>query len=125
MNSTALKVEESLRESVSNSSDQRQVRLQNSTIMLVDDEPVMLEIVQALLEEVGYRHFVSVVDSTTAIDVLQSENPDMLLLDLDMPGVDGFEVLEKVRLIDGYEHLPVIILTASEDPDNKLSLIHI
>ncbi len=125
MNTAALKVEDSISQSVAVTGDQRQVRLKNSTIMLVDDEPVMLEIVQALLEDVGYKHFVPVQDSTTAIDVLQKENPDMLLLDLDMPAVDGFEVLERVRKIDGYEHFPVIILTASEDPDNKLKALEL
>ena len=93
--------------------------------MMVDDEPVMLEIVQALLEEEGYRHFISVGDSTQAIDKLISADPDILLLDLDMPEVDGFEVLTRVRMIDNYQHLPVIILTASENPDNKLKALEL
>ena len=93
--------------------------------MMVDDEPVMLEIVQVLLEEEGYRHFVSVDDSTRAIDQLVKSNPDILLLDLDMPEVDGFEVLERVRRLDDYQYLPVIILTASENPANKLSALEL
>ena len=93
--------------------------------MMVDDEPVMLEIVQALLEEEGYRHFISVGDSTQAIDKLTSADPDILLLDLDMPEVDGFEVLTRVRAVDDYQHLPVIILTASENPDNKLKALEL
>jgi len=93
--------------------------------MMVDDEPVMLEIVQALLEEEGYRHFVSLGDSTQAVDKLISADPDILLLDLDMPEVDGFEVLKRVRMIDNYQHLPVIILTASENPDNKLKALEL
>jgi diguanylate cyclase (GGDEF)-like protein len=105
--------------------DKRNARLKNSTIMLVDDEPVMLEIVQALLEEVGYDHFISIEDSTKAIDVLISENPDILLLDLDMPEVDGFQVLQEIRTLEGYEHLPVIILTASEDPGSKLKALEL
>ncbi len=93
--------------------------------MMVDDEPVMLEIVQALLEEEGYRHFISVGDSTQAVDKLISADPDILLLDLDMPEVDGFEVLTRVRAVDDYQHLPVIILTASENPDNKLKALEL
>ena len=99
--------------------------LKTSTIMLVDDEPVMLEIVQALLEEEGYRHFISVEDSTQAVAQLVSANPDLLLLDLDMPEVDGFQVLERVRGLDDFAHLPIIILTASESPDNKLKALEL
>ena len=100
-------------------------QLKTSTIMLVDDEPVMLEIVQALLEEEGYRHFVAVEDSTQAVAKLVDANPDMLLLDLDMPQVDGFQVLQCVRELDDFAHLPIIILTASENPDNKLKALEL
>ncbi len=93
--------------------------------MRVDDEPVMLEVVQILLEEEGYRHFVSVEDSTRAIDELVKSSPDILLLDLDMPKVDGFEVLTKVRALEDYQYMPVIILTASENPDNKLRALEL
>ncbi len=103
----------------------QRAQIKNSRIMLVDDEPVMLEVVQVLLEEVGYQHFISIEDSTQAIDVLTKENPDILLLDLDMPQVNGFQVLEQLRTLDGYEHLPVIILTASEDPASKLKALEL
>lgn len=125
MTNAALKVETSSDEVVATNDDKRSVRLKNSTIMLVDDEPVMLEIVRALLEDAGYKRFVLVEDSTTAIDVLGNENPDLLLLDLDMPEVDGFEVLERLRKVKGYEYLPVIILTASENPDSKLKALEL
>ncbi|MDH3537173.1 MAG: response regulator, partial [Gammaproteobacteria bacterium] len=105
--------------------DPRHSQLKTSTIMLVDDEPVMLEIVQALLEEEGYRHFISVRDSTRAVDKLVKHNPDILLLDLDMPEVDGFQILKKVRELDDFVHLPVIILTASESSDNKLKALEL
>lgn len=105
--------------------DKKHSDLKSSTIMLVDDEPVMLEIVQVLLEEEGYRHFVSIDDSTEALARLVEANPDLLLLDLDMPQIDGFQVLEGVRALDDFEHLPVIILTASENPDNKLKALEL
>ncbi|MGK0283567.1 MAG: diguanylate cyclase (GGDEF)-like protein [Patiriisocius sp.] len=125
MQNNACRVEEYREDASFIKIDKRHVRLKNSTIMLVDDEPVMLEIVQALLEEVGYDHFISIEDSTKAIDVLISESPDILLLDLDMPEVDGFQVLQEIRTLEGYEHLPVIILTASEDPDSKLKALEL
>ena len=78
--------------------------------MMVDDEPMMLEIVQAFLEEAGYRNFVNVADSTRAIERLVAANPDILLLDLDMPEVDGFDVM--IELGDA---LPVTVMVTAFD----------
>lgn len=100
-------------------------RLKESTIMLVDDEPIMLDIVQALLEEEGYRHFIAVEHSREALLRLQEGKPDLLLLDLDMPEVNGFEVLRQLRDIEEYYFLPVIILTASSDPRSKLRALEL
>lgn len=99
--------------------------LKKATIMLVDDEPVMLDIVQALLEEAGYRNFIAVDDSREAIARMELGNPDIMMLDLDMPEVDGFEILTRVRRHEKYGHLPVIILTASEDPVSKLRALEL
>ncbi len=101
------------------------VSLKSSTIMLVDDEPVLLDIVQALLEDEGYQNFVSVQHSPAAIDKMIETNPDLILLDLDMPEVGGFEILENVRNIEKYQYLPIIILTASDEPDNKLKALEL
>jgi len=100
-------------------------QLKTSSIMLVDDEPVMLEIVQALLEEEGYRNFVAVENSTQAVATLIETNPDLLLLDLDMPQVDGFQILQAVRELDDFIHLPIIMMTASEQPADKLKALEL
>ena len=105
--------------------DTKHSELYSSTIMMVDDEPVMLEIVQAFLEEAGYRHFINVEDSTTAIHRLVETDPDILLLDLDMPEVNGFQILQKVRQHEDFKHLPVIILTASDKPIDKLKALEL
>lgn len=105
--------------------DSRFDRLKRASIMMVDDEPIMLEIVQALLEDEGYQNFIKVDDSTKAVARLLTTNPDILLLDLDMPEVDGFEVLKVVREQGHYKYMPVIILTASEDPESKLKALEL
>ena len=99
--------------------------LKKSTIMLVDDEPIMLDIVQALLESEGYENFVREEKSTQAINRLLETKPDIVLLDLDMPDINGFEVLASIREIEEYRFLPVIILTASEEPGNKLKALEL
>ncbi|MCG6938350.1 MAG: EAL domain-containing protein [Gammaproteobacteria bacterium] len=97
--------------------------LKIAKIMMVDDEPIMLDIVQALLEEGGYCNFIKVEHSSKAMMRLLNSKPDILLLDLDMPEVNGFDLLKAVRQQEDYQFLPVIILTASEEPGNKLKAL--
>ncbi len=98
-------------------------KLKNATIMIVDDEPSSIEVVKAFLEEEGYRHFVTVDDSVQALTILEEKRPDLLLLDLMMPEVSGFDILSALRHHPKYNHLPVIILTAAIDAESKLKAL--
>ena len=97
--------------------------LKDAKIMIVDDEPINIDVVQAFLEEEGYRNFVTIEDSTQAIKRLEETRADLMLLDLIMPEVSGFEILAAVRANPKFRHLPVIILTASTDTQNKLKAL--
>lgn len=105
--------------------DERYPQLQRASIMMVDDEPILLEIIQAFLEDAGYNNFIPVERSNQAIDTIMKTRPDLLLLDLDMPEVNGYEVLSQVRSSTDYEHLPVIILTASGESGDKLKALEL
>lgn len=105
--------------------DTFQKKLINSTIMIVDDEPINLAVVQAFLEEEGYTQFVTLSDSRQALGKLEECRPDLLLLDLVMPEVTGFEILDQVRSHPKFGHLPVIILTASTDTASKLKALEL
>jgi len=98
-------------------------QLQNATIMMVDDEMITMEVVQTFLEDAGYRKFILIEDSTTALDALRAERPDILLLDVMMPEVDGFDILGALRHDPAFSHLPVIILTSSSDAETKLNAL--
>ncbi|MCB1678351.1 MAG: EAL domain-containing protein [Halioglobus sp.] len=100
-------------------------RLQEARILLVDDEPILMDVLQAFLEEKGYKHFTKVADSRNALAALNDELPDVLLLDLKMPHVDGFEILEAVRASKLLEQLPVIVLTSSSDAETKLRALEL
>ena len=101
-----------------NSSD-----LTQATIMMVDDEPTTMEVMQSYLEDAGYQRFVLVEDSTQAMATIEERRPDILLLDLMMPEVTGFEILQQVRAHSRLSHLPVIILTSSSDAATKLQAL--
>ena len=103
--------------------DQKDRNLKKATIMIVDDEPINIEMVQAFLEEENYRHFVTVDDATRALEALETTRPDILLLDLNMPHVSGFDILSSVRAHPRYKHLPVLILTSYTDSENKLKAL--
>ena len=76
-----------------NSFDEKYQGLKDAKIMIVDDEPINIDVVQAFLEEEKYRNFVTVDDSTQAMKRLEETRPDLLLLDLMMPEVSGFDIL--------------------------------
>lgn len=91
--------------------------------MIVDDESTTMEVVQAYLEDAGYQRFLQVDDSTEAMSAIIEQRPDVLLLDLVMPMVSGFEILQKIRENPKLGHLPVIILTSSSDATTKLQAL--
>lgn len=99
--------------------------LLDAAIMMVDDEPLTMEIVQAYLKDAGYRRFITTTESVRAMDIIAKECPDILLLDLMMPDVDGFDILTRLRANDNFKHLPVIILTSSNDSDTKLKALEL
>lgn len=82
-----------------------------SCIGVADDDPKMIRLVRRDLEQAGYR-VVTATDGLAAIALVESEDPDLLLLDLVMPGMDGCEVLTRLR---EFTWLPVIILSAKGD----------
>ena len=94
-----------------------------ATIMMVDDEATTMEVMQAFLEEAGYQRFVLMEDSSHAMGKIEELRPDILLLDLMMPKVPGFEILQQVRGHSLLGHLPVIILTSSSDAETKLKAL--
>ncbi|BFM16387.1 hypothetical protein R50073_25700 [Maricurvus nonylphenolicus] len=100
-------------------------KLKDALIMMVDDEPIMMDLVQTFLESEGYKHFVNLEDSTQAVSEVLQQRPDVLLLDLNMPEVNGFEILAELQQDDKLNHIPVIVLTSSSDSDSKLKALEL
>lgn len=94
-------------------------------VMMIDDEPVNMEVMKLHLAAEGYARFVCLSDSTQAMDVLRAEQPSVLLLDLIMPEVSGFDILKLIRADEDLKHLPVIVLTASNDSATKLRALRL
>ncbi len=83
------------------------------TVLVVDDEKVVLDMVSEALED---KFSVSAVnDGQKAFSVLERIRPDVILLDLKMPGMDGYDVIQRLKTNQEYKDIPVIFLTAVTD----------
>src|SRR5690349_17841667 len=82
-------------------------------ILVVDDLPQNIRLLDAVLSPRGFR-VVTASSGKEALDVLGKEHPDLVLLDILMPGIDGYEVCRRIREAPGTAFLPVIMITASE-----------
>lgn len=86
-------------------------------ILAVDDERHIVRLVQVNLERAGYE-VVTAYDGKDALEKVASEQPDLVVLDVMMPYMDGFEVLQNLRKNQATRELPVIMLTAkAQDAD--------
>ena len=90
-------------------------------MLVVDDEPTITEVVARYLERAGYRTRVA-ADGIQALELAASQRPDLVLLDLMLPGIDGLEVMRRLREL-GRDRMAVILLTAKgEESDRVIGL---
>lgn len=93
-----------------------------AAILVVDDEEPIQELLRFNLEKEGYRVRLA-SDGLEALEVIEKEPPDLVVLDLMLPGIDGLEVCRRLRTNPKFQELPVIILTAKgEEIDKVLGL---
>jgi two-component system response regulator ResD len=88
------------------------------TVLVVDDEPTIVEIVGRYLERDGYRAL-GAGDGFAAIELAAAEQPDLVVLDLMLPGIDGIETMRRLHELEG-TRVPVILLTARGEESDRL-----
>ncbi|MBF0120491.1 MAG: response regulator [Desulfobacterales bacterium] len=93
---------------------------QRFTILVVDDSPINRQLLETALSKEGYR-IVKAPDGPTARKLAEAETPDLILLDIMMPGEDGFEVMKKLKQNPNTSSMPVIFLTGVSEIDSKLT----
>ena len=81
------------------------------TVLLAEDEPNIVESITFLLERAGFDVIVA-TDGRQALDMALANSPNVMVLDLMLPGIDGYEVLRRLRADPQGEKLPVLMLTA-------------
>ena len=92
--------------------------IRNASILIVDDQEPNVSLLEQLLTEAGYTHVASTMNPKEVCALHRKNRYDLILLDLQMPGMDGFQVMEGLKTNDADGYLPVIVLTAQ--PGHKL-----
>jgi two-component system, NtrC family, sensor kinase len=90
-----------------------------ATILIIDDTPTNLEVLYPALDQEGYKVLVE-MDGQSGITTAQRQQPDLILLDVMMPGIDGFETCRRLKKLSDTQDIPVIFMTALTDADDKV-----
>lgn len=93
-------------------------QLHGSRILIVDDQPANIDLLRGMLEQEGYADISSTLDSSEVCALHRRDRYDLILLDLQMPGLDGFQVIEGLKTNERDAWLPVLVITAQ--PGHKL-----
>ena len=94
------------------------------TILCVEDESEMIDLMRLILERRGFR-FLGAEGGQEGLDLIRQEMPDLILLDLMMPGVDGWEVYRQLKADVDLKEIPVIVVTAKAQSIDKVLGLHI
>lgn len=84
-------------------------------VLVVDDQPFFTTMLRNLLEQQGFRVLVA-NSGADGLDLAKKHRPDLVLLDIEMPGMDGFAVCEKLKQDADLTNIPVVILTGTNNP---------
>lgn len=93
-------------------------------ILCIEDEPEMIELVRLILERKGFA-FRGADGGQKGLDMVQADKPDLILLDLMMPGMDGWEVYRQIKANENWKDIPVIVVTAKAQSIDKVLGLHI
>ena len=88
-------------------------------ILVVEDSATQRKVICKMLTDNGYRTR-EAKDGTSALELLQKERPDLILLDIIMPGIDGYKVMAKIKEMDEMKNIPIIMLTSRDNLIDKM-----
>ena len=97
--------------------------IQNARVLIVDDNLTNVVLLQRLLEAQGYTSIEGITDPREVKPLYEAEPYDLILLDIRMPHLDGYQVMAQLREISDGDYLPVMVLTAQTDQDTKIKAL--
>ncbi len=87
-------------------------------VLLVDDSQIVLNLHRYILEEAGFRCSVA-ENGFVALELLAQDHFDLVVTDINMPKMDGYELTRKIRQMEGYEKVPIIIISTEQEAKDK------
>src|SRR5229473_1176456 len=94
--------------------------IKRARILIADDQPANVHLLERLLNSAGYTHLASTTDPCQILPLFSEFRPDLLLLDLLMPQLDGFAVMQQLQpLVSKGSYFPILVLTADVTPETK------
>ena len=93
----------------------------SAKILVVDDEQHVITIIEAALTNAGYSNVLTTTRSADVVGLYKSEAPDLIIMDMNMPGVHGMDIIEELHsVVPDEEYLPILVVTGDHDVDRKL-----
>jgi DNA-binding response OmpR family regulator len=93
-------------------------------VLCIEDDPEMIDLIKLILERRGFE-FIGAVGGREGLDAIEREKPDLVLLDIMMPDIDGWDVYRQMKANEEFKDLPVIVVTAKAQSIDKVLGLHI
>lgn len=99
------------------------INIEDGKILIIDDEPGNVKIFERILRGAGYKNITTISDSLKAVETYETFKPDLILLDLKMPHMNGFEVMAALKKVEVETYLPILVMTAQRDQATRLKAL--
>lgn len=93
--------------------------IRDARIFVIDDEPEIVELIEIFLRDEGHNNVIGITEPVDAVDLIRAGHPDAVILDLQMPRVDGLDILKAIRSDVRLGAIPILVLTADADHESK------
>jgi two-component system response regulator VicR len=93
-------------------------------VLCIEDDPEMIDLIKLILERKGFQ-FIGAVGGREGLEAIAREKPDLVLLDIMMPDIDGWDVYRQMKASEEFKDIPVIVVTAKAQSIDKVLGLHI
>lgn len=94
--------------------------MEQSKILVVDDSPTIVEVIKTMLEGAGYE-IITAADGLEALNIARKEKPDLIVLDIMLPKMQGYQVCRLLKFDENYQNIPILMLTAKTEESAKMT----
>jgi len=92
----------------------------DARILIIDDKEINISLLEGMLSEAGYTSILGLTDPRETFDFYESFCPDLILLDINMPHLNGYQVMEKLQILAQDDYVPILVLTGQDDDETRI-----